>query len=318
MFENGEYIGVFVKKDLLSLADYSKKDILSFISLAGEMKAKRKKGIRTGYSLKQKNILMIFEKPSLRTRVTFEVAMEDLQGHAVVLPSQSVQMGKRESIEDIAHNVERWIDGIVARTFKQKTIDDLAKYANIPVINALSDMYHPCQALAFAQTLKEHKGRLSNLNVVFLGDGNNVCHSIMILCSKLGLKFTLAHPKGYGANKEVISMAKGFCEKSKGELSFTNDPVEAIKNADVIYTDTFTSMGQESEAKKRQKVFASYQLNSTLLKKAPKGCLVSHCLPAHRGEEITDEVLDNSMAFDEAENRLHAQKAVLFKLLKRK
>lgn len=305
-------------KDLLTLRDYSEKEILELLGLADKLKKLRKTGgkLPKAYSLENKNLILYFEKPSLRTWVTFQVAMNDLKGCAIYLPPESIQIGKRETVQDIAVNLERWVDGIVARTFSQKLLEELARYARIPVINALSDTYHPCQALAFAQALREHKKKLRGLHVVFVGDGNNVCHSIMVLCSKLGMHFTLAHPAGYGADPEIAEAARKFCSQSKGSISFTNNPHAAVKNADAIYTDTWASMGMESEAEKRRKDFAAFQVNAELVKEAPKGYLVSHCLPAHRGEEITNDVLDNSMAFDEAENRLHVQKAVLLRLMK--
>lgn len=305
-----------MKRDLLTLRDYSDKEILSLLDDACRLKKERGKKRRShSRNLDNKTLVLIFEKPSLRTRVTFEIAMNDLKGNALYLSPETIQIGKRESVKDIALNLERWADGIVARTFSQKTIEDLARYAHVPVINALSDLYHPCQALAFGQALREHKGKLAGLHVVFAGDGNNVCHSIMILCAKLGMHFTLAHPEGYGPSPDIHSAALSLALKSGAAVTLTQNVNEAVGNADVIYTDTWTSMGQETEAERRKLIFAPYQVNSALLAKAPKGCLVSHCLPAHRGLEITDEVLDASMAYDEAENRLHVQKAVLLKLL---
>ncbi len=305
-----------MKRDLISLRDYSAEEILSILDEADRLKKERiRKRESPKRNLAQRTIVLIFEKPSLRTRVTFEIAMNDLRGSALYLSPESIQIGKRESVKDIALNLERWADGIVARTFSQKTIEDLARYARVPVINALSDLYHPCQALAFGQALREHKGHLKGLNAVFAGDGNNVCHSIMILCAKLGMNFTLAHPEGYGPSPEIHAAALSLAGDSGAIITLTRDLKAAVRNADVIYTDTWTSMGQEVEAERRKLTFAPYQVNSALLAGAPKECLVSHCLPAHRGLEITDEVLDASMAYDEAENRLHVQKAILLKLL---
>lgn len=306
-----------MKKDLLCVNDLSEKEIMQILSFAAKLKNLRGTKSASQYHLKQKTIVMIFEKPSLRTRVTFEVAMNDLMGNAIYLSPENIQPGKRESIKDIALNLDRWTDGIVARTFFQTTLEELARYTKIPVINALSDLYHPCQALAFAQTVYEQKKKLKGLHVVFVGDGNNVCHSIMTLSSKLGIHFTLAYPAGYGPKPAILAAAHANCAKSKGSITLMHNAEEAVRNADVIYTDTWASMGQESEIAKREKIFRTYQVNRSLLEKAKPDCLVSHCLPAHRGKEITDEVLESSIAFDEAENRLHVQKAILLTLIGR-
>lgn len=305
-----------MKKDLLSLEEMSGDEILHLLDLADHLKKERKNRlVFPDSALKRQTIVLFFEKPSLRTRITFEVAMNDFGGNAIYLSPETIQLGKRETVKDAAKNFERWVDAIVARTFSHRTLVELARYAKIPVINALSDMYHPCQALAFGQTLREHKDKLKGMHVTFVGDGNNVCQSLMILSAKLGMYFTVAYPKDYGPKPEVTKLCRQLCKKSGGSITLLNNPAAAVQKADAIYTDVWTSMGQEAETQKRKKIFMPYQLNRRLLNKAQKGCLVSHCLPAHRGEEITDEILDNSVAFDEAENRLHVQKAILLTLL---
>jgi ornithine carbamoyltransferase len=301
------------KKGLLTLFEYSADEIGVLLALAAEIKAGR--GVREVRALAGKTGALIFEKPSLRTRVSFETAIHELGGHAIYLASEDVGMGKRESVGDVARNLDRLVHLIVARTFAHATLTELAASCSIPVINALTDLAHPCQALAFGLTLAEARPG-EKLNVTFVGDGNNVCNSIMVLCAKLGHRFTLAAPKGYGPRADLVNSCKEICAASGASISRTTDPAEAVKNADVIYTDVWASMGQEAEAEQRKRDFSGYQVNAELLAKAPRGVLVSHCLPAHRGEEITGGVLDSEacVAYTEAENRLHAQKAVIVRL----
>jgi ornithine carbamoyltransferase len=263
--------------------------------------------------LKGKTLAMIFEKPSTRTRVSFEVGMWQLGGYALYLSASDLQLGRGETIADTAQVLSRYVDGIMARVFAHKTILDLVKYSRVPVINGLSDFTHPCQGLADLFTIYEKKGRLSGLKLAYVGDGNNVAHSLLYGCSKVGMDIALACPKGYEPDPEVVSQAKEEAERSGSRVKVTNDPKEAVIKADIIYTDVWASMGKEKEHQKRLKVFRPYQVNAKLVKEAKKDYLFMHCLPAHRGEEVTDEVADsgNSVIFDQAENRLHTQKALL-------
>ncbi len=301
------------KKDLLTLFEYSAEEIGGVLNLAAKLKEAR--GISENGALCGKTGVLIFEKPSLRTRVSFETAIYELGGHAINLPQESVGMGKRESVEDVARNLDRIVHLIVARTFAHDTLTRLASSCSIPVINALTDLAHPCQALAFGQTLEEVRPN-EKLNITFVGDGNNVCASIMVLCAKLGHRFTHAGPKGYEPRADLLRKCDEIAATSGGDISQTADLGEAVKRADVIYTDVWASMGQEAEAEKRKQAFKSYQVNAELMAKAPQNAIVSHCLPAHRGEEITSEVLDSEacIAYAEAENRLHVQKAVIVHL----
>jgi ornithine carbamoyltransferase len=301
------------KKDLLTLFEYSAEEIGGILGLAAKLKDGR--GVSEKRVLEGKTGVLIFEKPSLRTRVSFETAIYELGGHAINLPQESVGMGKRESVEDVARNLNKIVHLIVARTFAHDTLTRLAASCSIPVINALTDFAHPCQALAFGQTLSEARPG-EKLNVAFVGDGNNVCSSIMVLCAKLGHSFTHAGPEGYEPHADLVNKCKEICAESGGGVSLTADPNEAVKNADVIYTDVWTSMGQEAETEKRRQVFSAYRINAELMAKAPADAIVSHCMPAHRGEEITSDVLDSKacVAYAEAENRLHVQKAVIVHL----
>jgi ornithine carbamoyltransferase len=301
------------KKDFLTLFERSPSEIRAVIELAAGLKAGR--GAAEKKALAGKTGVMIFEKPSLRTRVTFETAIHELGGHAINLASEAVGMGKRESVEDVARALGGVAHLIVARTFSHSTLEKLAGACGIPVINALTDKSHPCQALAFALTLHEKRPG-KKLSVVFAGDGNNVCRSIMVICAKLGHKFTAAGPEGYQPGTDILQTCKEICAQTGGDVNVTADLGEAVKDADAIYTDVWASMGQESEAEERKKIFRAYQVNEELISRAPAGVLISHCLPAHRGEEITSGVLDsaNSVAFIEAENRLHVQKAVITEL----
>jgi ornithine carbamoyltransferase len=263
--------------------------------------------------LEARSAALLFEKPSLRTRLTFELAVQQLGGSVVTVDGP---IGQREPLQDVARNLGRWVDVIVARTFAQSTVDGLARWSRIPVVNALSDMYHPCQALADMQTLAEHFGTFENRILAFVGDGNNVAHSLMLCAARLGLNFRMATPRGYEPNPEIVAQAETFAGATGAELLITHDPVEAVTGANAIYTDVWASMGQESEAAERRNIFRPYQVNDDLFAHAPDA-LFMHCLPAKRGEEVTDEVMESprSIAFDQAENRLHAQKALLLMLL---
>ncbi len=305
------------KKDLIQLLDYTPDEINELLRLALELKKNRLTDKTPGILAGRTGVL-IFEKPSLRTRITFETAIHELGGHAINLASDMVQMGKRESVADVARNLERWVHIIVARTYLHDTITQLARHSSIPVINALTDKFHPCQALAFALTLRERLGAERKATVVFVGDGNNVSASIMALCSKLGYSFILVCPDGYEPGADLVTLCSGIAAQNGGSVSVSRDLKDSVRKADVIYTDVWTSMGQEQEESVRKRDFQAFQVNADLLKYAPGRVLVSHCLPAHRGEEITSEVLDseNSIAFDEAENRLHAQKAAIVHLFR--
>lgn len=297
-------------KHLLKLLDWSTEEILDCLDLADRLKAERKAGIKHPI-LEGKTLGMIFQKSSTRTRVSFEVGMYDLGGTPLFLSSKDLQIGRGEPVQDTARVLSRFLDGIMIRTFDQQEVEDLAKYGSIPIINGLTDFCHPCQVLADLQTIREYKGKdLKGKKLCYIGDGNNMANSLIVGCLKVGMKVAIACPKGYEPDDEVIAWAK-----ENGELLITEDILEAAKGSDVLYTDVWASMGQESEAAKRQRIFKSYQINDTAVSVANEGVMVLHCLPAHRGEEITDKVLEEHAAeiFDEAENRLHAQKAVLVK-----
>jgi ornithine carbamoyltransferase len=301
-----------MKKDLLTILDLTVDEVRFIFKLTAGMKDG---SIRR--SLANKTIAMVFEKPSLRTRMTFQVGMNQLDGHAIYLTQQDIQLGGRESVGDVARNLERWVDGIVARTFKHETIVELARNASIPVINALSDRAHPCQALTDLYTVVEKKHDLAGLRMAYIGDGNNVCNSLVLLGATLGIELAVASPSGYRPGDDVIAAADHRSEASGARLLFTDDPREAAAEADVIYTDVWVSMGDEAEAEERKRAFARYQVNAELLRAAKPNAVVMHCLPAKRGLEITDEVMDGpqSIVFDQAENRLHVQKALLVSLL---
>ena len=298
-----------MKRDLLRAADLTRPEIETLLALAGRLKADLRAG-RPHPLLAGRTLAMIFEKPSLRTRVTFEVGMVQLGGAAISLAPGDIRLGERESASDIARNLERWVDVVMARTFLHQSVVDLAASARIPVINGLSDLHHPCQVLADCFTLLEHRGRASGLRIAFVGDGNNMVHSWMDAARRLDCEFVLACPKGYEPDS-------GITAEAGRHARVTHDPAAAVRGADVIYTDAWTSMGQESEAAERQRAFRPYQVNEQLVALAKPDALVMHCLPAHRGEEITDAVIDGrqSVVFDQAENRLHAQKAIMVWLL---
>jgi len=303
-------------RDFLSLKDYSKDEIKALIDLAVELKDYHKKGIKKDI-LAGKTLAMIFQKSSTRTRVSFEAGMYQLGGLAHFLSTQDLQIGRGEPISDTARVLSRYVDGILIRTYDQKEVEELAEYADVPVINGLTDLYHPTQALADMLTIYEHKGKLAGIKMAYIGDGNNMVHSLMIAGAKLGLEVRVATPVGYEPNKEVVEMAQGFAQENGGKILLYNDPEAAVKDADVLYTDVWASMGQEKEAEMRKKHFQGYQINAKMLELADNKAIVMHCLPAHRGEEITHEVMEGpqSVVFDEAENRLHAHKAILAALL---
>ncbi len=303
-----------MKKDFISIHDLTRYEFFELMDQTQKIKDDpedyRKK-------LKNQILAMVFEKPSLRTRMTFEVGMLELGGKAIYLSPNEIQLGKRETVEDVAHNLERWVDGIMIRTFAHDNILRLAKASSVPVINALTDLLHPCQAMADFFTLKEHKGNISEIKLAWVGDGNNVCHSLMFAAAKAGCKMSAAVPKGYEPNAEIVKLAREDGQGSNFELTVTHDPAEAVRDADAIYTDVWTSMGQEAEKEARLRLFAPYQVNEALMAKAKDDCVFMHCLPAHRGEEVSAEVFDGPRAivFDEAENRLHAQKAIMLRLM---
>jgi ornithine carbamoyltransferase len=304
-------------RDLLSVADLTADEVVRVFDRAADMKAEFRATQRhAAPPLVGRTLAMLFQKPSLRTRVTFEAGMNQLGGHAIYL-TEDVVMGARESVRDVARNLERFVDAIVARTGPHAVVVELAAQASIPVINGLTLREHPCQALADVFTLRERFGRLDGLVLTFVGDGNNVYHSIALLGAALGLEVRLAHPPGYGPNAAIIEQAEAIAAGGGGRLTFTNDPIEAVVGADVIYTDAWTSMGQEAEAEERRDAFAPYRVDASLLARAGSGAVAMHCLPAHRGDEITSEVMDGpqSIIWDQSENRLHLQKALLVELI---
>jgi len=300
-----------MKRDYLSVTDLTKDETMALIKRAIELK---KESYR-GRELEGKTFALIFEKPSLRTRTTFEVAIYHLGGYPIYLAPGDIKLGVREPVKDVARNLDKWVDGIVARVFAHSTLEELGKYGKIPVINALSDYEHPCQALADFMTIYENAGTF-NVNLSFIGDSNNVANSLMLLSAMLGTNFTLAHPAGYEPDTKVVEKAFELARESGALIKITTDPIEAAKDADFIYTDVWTSMGQEAEREKRLRDFQGYQVNRELLSYASSDVRVMHCLPAHRGEEITDDVIESehSVVFQQAENRLHTEKALFLKL----
>lgn len=306
----------FAQKHLLRLQDYSEQEILHILSFAAHLKEKAKRGEKTPI-LAGKTLAMIFAKSSTRTRISFEVGMLQLGGNALFLNQNDIQLGRGETVADTARVLSRYVDGIMIRTFAQKDVADLAHYGSIPVINGLTDDYHPCQALADLLTIYEHKKALKGLKVAFIGDGNNVAASLSAGCTALGMHFAIASPSGYEMAAESRAFAEASAKKTGASTLFTQDPFAAAEGADVIYTDVFVSMGQEKEKQARLATFANYQVNAKLMQAAAKGAIFMHCLPAHRGEEVSEEVLESSASviFDEAENRLHAQKAVMALLM---
>ena len=299
-------------KDLLSISDLSVDDIHSLISDAIDNKARGWLSILDG-----KILALIFEKPSLRTRVSFEVAMRELGGQAIYLSPAEVGLGERESVSDVARVLSRYVDAIAARTFSHQTLETLASYSGVPVINALSDLEHPCQALADLLTIYEKKGELEGLTLAFVGDGNNVAHSLLLAASLIGMNFRIASPASHAVQEEILLRAKEYAAASGAEISCTEEPHPAVNGADIVYTDAWASMGQEAEAQERRSIFANYQLNSELLSLAKEDAIIMHPLPAHRGEEVTEDILDSlqSVVFDQAENRMHIEKALLAQML---
>ena len=306
------------KRDFISITDFNRDEIMEIFRISRELK----RGVKSGdfpAILDKKTLAMVFMKPSLRTRCTFEIGMYQLGGQAVYLAPSDISMGKRETVYDVAKNLERWFDMVMARVFKHQTVKELARHSNIPVINALCDAEHPCQAMADLLTVLEHRESFDNFNLCFCGDGNNICHSLILLSAIIGSHITVTGPEGYEPKKEIVEKARELCKKSGGSFNFTHDPAQAVKNADAIYTDVWASMGQESEAENRKKIFEPYQVNRELVSRAPSGVMIMHDLPAHRGEEITDDMIDseNSIVFDQAENRLHAQKGIMVLLYRK-
>jgi ornithine carbamoyltransferase len=301
--------------DFLSIRDFSPAEIRELLDLAADIKRRPK---TYAEALHGKTLAMIFEKPSLRTRVTFDVGIQQLGGFSVYLSPAEINLGKRESVYDIAKNLERMVQGIMIRTFAHEIVEGMAEHAGIPVINGLTDFSHPCQAMADYLTVREIKGRIAGLKVAFLGDGNNVAHSLMFAGAQLGARVWIATPAGYEPCSHAEAWARHRGVETGATITLTNDPVEAVFDADVVYTDVWASMGQEAEAEEREQLFRPFQVNSELFANARQDAIFLHCLPAHRGHEVTDEVIDSrhSVVFQQAENRLHVQKAIMLELMK--
>ncbi len=304
----------FKGRDLISIGELGTDEVTQILDRAVDIKAHPD---RYGSVLQGATLAMVFQKPSLRTRVTFETGMTQLGGHAIYISPSDAGLGTRETVSDVAHNLERWVDGIIARVFAHSIVQELAAHARVPVINALSDDFHPCQALGDALTLREHCGALEGLKLAYVGDGNNVCHSLLLLASRTGMKIAVATPQGYAPRREVAEVAVEYGKKTGASFEIGADPAEAVKGADAVYTDVWASMGQESEAADRDKIFRPYQVNEALMEKAGPQARFMHCLPAHRGDEVTNGVADSpeSLIFDQAENRLHIQKAIMTLLM---
>lgn len=303
----------FLKDD-----DLKPQEIWELFKLTERLKMELKSGIKHEL-LRGKTLVMFFEKPSTRTRLSFEIAMTQLGGHAIYFDRQTSQLGRGETLADTARVISRYADALMARVYKQATLEELAKHSTVPVINGLSDLYHPCQALADYFTIYEKFSRVSGVKVAYVGDGNNnVTHSLLLTGSLLGANVSVASPEGYEPLRDIVERAKGYAKESGSEIEIVNDPFEAVKGADVVYTDVWVSMGRESEKEEREKVFRPYQVNAKLMKAAKPQAIFMHCLPAHRGQEVVDEVIDSerSAVWDEAENRLHVQKALLVYLIK--
>jgi ornithine carbamoyltransferase len=301
-------------RDLISISDLTPEEVRALLDLTALMKS-QPQDFRGALSGKQ--VVMFFEKPSLRTRLTFEAGTNSLGGSAIFVDQTHARLNQRESLADIAHNLERWIDCVILRTFEHSTVTGIAEHASIPVINALSDLEHPCQALADYFTLEEKFDDITKVKLAYVGDGNNVAHSLMLMAASLGSTIRVATPKGFEPNADVTALSEGIAASTGGKIELYNDPKEAVSGADAVYTDVWASMGQEAETAEREKVFAGFQVNNKLMKQAAKHALFMHCLPAHRGSEVTDSVIDSpqSVVFDQAENRLHIQKAILLMLL---
>ncbi|WP_066637997.1 ornithine carbamoyltransferase [Desulfolucanica intricata] len=302
----------FKGRDFLTLQDFTSDEVKTFIDVAMELKAMLKKGEPHQY-LKGKTLGLIFQKSSTRTRVSFEVGMYQLGGYPLFLSSNDLQMGRGETIADTARTLSRYLDGIMIRTYAQSDVEELAQYADIPIINGLTDLVHPTQVIADLQTVLEHKGQLAGLKMAFLGDGNNVANSLMHGCAKVGMNISIASPPGYKPPEEIVAEARAAAETTGSVIEITEDPVAAVTGADVIYTDVWASMGQEQEQEERAKVLSAYQVNAEMVLHAKPDYIFLHCLPAKRGQEVTAEIIDgpHSVVFDEAENRLHAHKAIM-------
>lgn len=305
-----------MKKDFLTLPDRTLPELKALIEKAVSLKKLRKEGV-PHKELDGKTLAMIFEKSSTRTRISFETGMKELGGNTLFLSSKDIQLGRGETIRDTARVMSRYVHAIMIRTFGHERVEELAKYASIPIINGLTDSYHPCQIMADIMTIYENFGRYDGIKVAYIGDGNNMAHSWLNGCALFGMDLAIASPAGYTVDKNIYEKALRIAEKSGSKLTLTQSPEEAAKNANVLYTDVWTSMGQEDEAEKRIKDFSGYQVNSALMDKAAKNAVFMHCLPAHRGEEVSEELFESerSVVFDEAENRLHAQKAILIDVM---
>ncbi|MBD3228892.1 MAG: ornithine carbamoyltransferase [Candidatus Lokiarchaeota archaeon] len=308
----------FKNRNFLSLQDYKKQEIRVILDKAHEFKKNKNKGIKIKKSLEGKNLCMIFQKPSTRTIVSFDIAIKELGGNTTILTSSDMQLGRGETVYDTGKTLARYCDAIMARVYDHNDLIDLAKgAANISIINGLSDLLHPCQITADLMTIEEKKKKLEGLKIAYIGDGNNVANSLLIGCGKMGLNISMACPKGYEPKETMVMIAKHYARKSGNKIEILTSPEEAVKDADIIYTDTWISMGQEKEKNKRIEIFSPFQVNERLLEHAKSDYIVLHCLPAHRGYEITNNVMDgrHSAIFDQAENRLHSQKAILDLLL---
>lgn len=304
-----------MRKDFLTVLDFTTEEILATFELASNMKANIPKYFD---ALKGKTLALIFEKPSLRTRTSFDVGIQQLGGFSIYLSPAEINLGKRESVYDVAKNLERMVQGIMIRTFAHQIVEDMSKWSSTPIINGLTDMYHPCQAMADFLTIQEVKGKLQGLKLCYVGDGNNVAHSLMNAGARLGVDVTISCPRGYEPNMIAFQNAVEAAKETGAKIEVVHDPKLAVKGADAVYTDVWASMGQESEAAERRKIFMPYQVNQELMNNANDDAIFMHCLPAHRGDEVTDEVIDSdySVVFQEAENRLHAQKAIIYQLMK--
>jgi len=306
-------IPVSIAKDLLTGAEWSPGDVRDLLHRTAEIKARP---ARFANVLRGKHIALIFEKPSLRTRVTFEVGIQSMGGFVVFLDHTQARLGERESIPDVARNLQRWVHGIVARVYEQRVLEEMARSAEIPVVNALSDKFHPCQALADFFTLEEKFGSLRGFKLAYVGDGNNVCHSLIFLAVRLGVNIRIATPANYAPDADVLADAKRVAKETRCKIELFSNPAEAVDGAQAVYTDSWTSMGFEAEEKIRRNIFKSYQVNRKLMEQAAENAVFMHCLPAHRGAEVTDEILDgpSSVVLDQSENRMYVQKAILHAL----
>ncbi len=309
--------GPFEAKDFLSMKEVQATDLEAVFKLADKMKKSPEAFLG---KLKGKSLALLFQKPSIRTRVSFQVGMAELGGHSVYMDPQEMPLGERESIKDVARVLSRYCDVVVARTYSHQAIEEFAQHASVPVINGLSDSYHPCQTLADLFTVREKFGDLKKINIAYIGDGNNVLNSLLYGVAKTGANLSVATPRGYEPHEDILKDLKLICKDSGAKIALSNNPFNAIKNAHVVYTDVWVSMGQEKQREQRLRDFQPFQINAAITNKAPKDSIFMHCLPAHRGEEITDEVIEHprSAIFDQAENRLHTQKALLYLLLTRK